>query len=101
MPLIRDGRFAIGYLLRASTPSGRGSDGRCLNGALARPQLPTAIAASSPLRAGWQHHHEVSSMTMSQMHTPVADDFSLGRPVVFRNATVLTIDPTLGGVREG
>ena len=38
---------------------------------------------------------------MSQMRAPVADDFSLGRPVVFRNATVLTIDPAIGMLRGG
>ena len=33
---------------------------------------------------------------MSQNPAPSADDFTPGRPVVFRNATVLTIDPSLG-----
>jgi 5-methylthioadenosine/S-adenosylhomocysteine deaminase len=38
---------------------------------------------------------------MSQTPAPVADDFTLGRPVVFRNATVLTIDPSLGVITGG
>lgn len=33
---------------------------------------------------------------MSLNRAPVADDFTPGRPVVFRNATVLTIDPSIG-----
>jgi cytosine/adenosine deaminase-related metal-dependent hydrolase len=33
---------------------------------------------------------------MSQTRAPVADDFTRDRPVVFRNTTVLTIDPTIG-----
>jgi 5-methylthioadenosine/S-adenosylhomocysteine deaminase len=38
---------------------------------------------------------------MSQNRAPTADDFTPGRPVVFRNATVLTIDPSLGVITEG
>jgi len=38
---------------------------------------------------------------MSQNRAPTADDFALGRPVVFRNATVLTIDPSLGMISGG
>lgn len=38
---------------------------------------------------------------MSQTRAPIADDFTLGRPVVFRNATVLTIDPSLGMITGG
>jgi len=38
---------------------------------------------------------------MSQNPAPSADDFTPGRPVVFRNATVLTIDPSLGMIPGG
>ncbi|HEX8997287.1 MAG TPA: amidohydrolase family protein [Ktedonobacterales bacterium] len=38
---------------------------------------------------------------MSENRAPVADDFTAGRPVVFRNATVLTIDPSLGALTHG
>lgn len=38
---------------------------------------------------------------MSQNPAPIADDFTTGRPVVFRNATVLTMDPALGIVNGG
>ncbi len=38
---------------------------------------------------------------MSQTRAPVADDFTVDRPVVFRNATVLTIDPSLGVLSGG
>jgi 5-methylthioadenosine/S-adenosylhomocysteine deaminase len=38
---------------------------------------------------------------MSQSRAPVADDFTPGRPVVFRNATILTIDPSIGVVSGG
>ena len=38
---------------------------------------------------------------MSQNRAPIADDFTPGRPVVFRNATVLTIDPSLGMIAGG
>ncbi len=33
---------------------------------------------------------------MSQTRTPALEDFTGDRPVVFRNATVLTIDPSRG-----
>ncbi|HEX5441362.1 MAG TPA: amidohydrolase family protein [Ktedonobacterales bacterium] len=38
---------------------------------------------------------------MTQNHAPIADDFMPGRPVVFRDATVLTMDPALGIVNGG
>src|SRR5215467_3518531 len=38
---------------------------------------------------------------MSQNPAPVADDFTAGRPVVFRNATVLSIDPAIGLINGG
>ena len=38
---------------------------------------------------------------MSQNPAPSADDFTPGRPVVFRNATVLTMDPSLGMLTGG
>ncbi|MGZ3675670.1 MAG: amidohydrolase family protein [Ktedonobacterales bacterium] len=38
---------------------------------------------------------------MSQNRAPVADDFTVDRPVVFRNATVLTIDPSTGMMTGG
>jgi cytosine/adenosine deaminase-related metal-dependent hydrolase len=38
---------------------------------------------------------------MSQNSTATADQFSTDRPVVFRNATVLTIDPSLGVIENG
>src|SRR5262245_11073522 len=38
---------------------------------------------------------------MSQYPAPVADVFTPGRPVVFRNATILSIDPTIGLVNGG
>ena len=38
---------------------------------------------------------------MSQNSAPSADDFTPGRPVVFRNATVLTVDPSLGMITGG
>ncbi len=38
---------------------------------------------------------------MSQNRAPIADDFTVGRPVVFRNATVLTIDPAIGMLTGG
>ena len=38
---------------------------------------------------------------MSQDRATVADDFTPGRPVVFRNATVLAIDPSLGMLTGG
>lgn len=37
---------------------------------------------------------------MSQNRAPTADDFTPNRPVVFRNATVLTVDPSLGVMPE-
>src|SRR5690348_12787505 len=38
---------------------------------------------------------------VSQNPAPSADDFTPGRPVVFRNATVLTMDPSLGVLTGG
>jgi cytosine/adenosine deaminase-related metal-dependent hydrolase len=38
---------------------------------------------------------------MSQNPVPAANDFTPGRPVVFRNAIVLSIDPTIGMVNGG
>ena len=38
---------------------------------------------------------------MSLNRAPVADDFTPGRPVVFRNATVLSIDPSIGMLTGG
>ncbi len=38
---------------------------------------------------------------MSLNRAPVADDFTPGRPVVFRNATVLSIDPSIGMISGG
>jgi 5-methylthioadenosine/S-adenosylhomocysteine deaminase len=38
---------------------------------------------------------------MSQNPAPAADNFTPGRPVVFRNATVLSIDPAIGLVNGG
>jgi len=38
---------------------------------------------------------------MSLNRVPVADDFVPDRPVVFRNATLLTMDPSLGMLRGG
>lgn len=38
---------------------------------------------------------------MSQTHAPAVEDFAPGRPVVFRNATVLTVDPALGMLEKG
>ncbi len=38
---------------------------------------------------------------MSQISAASSNPFSSGRPVVFRNATVLTIDPTLGMIKNG
>jgi 5-methylthioadenosine/S-adenosylhomocysteine deaminase len=38
---------------------------------------------------------------MSMNRAPVASDFTPGRPVVFRNATVLTIDPSTGVLNGG
>ncbi len=38
---------------------------------------------------------------MSQNSTVNTDSFPSGRPVVFRNATVLTIDPSLGMIENG
>ncbi len=38
---------------------------------------------------------------MSLNRAPVADDFTPGRPVVFRNATVLSLDPSIGVVTGG
>ncbi|HEX9038632.1 MAG TPA: amidohydrolase family protein [Ktedonobacterales bacterium] len=38
---------------------------------------------------------------MGMNRAPVADDFTPGRPVVFRNTTVLTIDPSLGVLNGG
>jgi 5-methylthioadenosine/S-adenosylhomocysteine deaminase len=44
-------------------------------------------------------------MTMSQPSasspTPAAEDFTPGRPLIFRNATVLTMDPSSGLLRGG
>jgi 5-methylthioadenosine/S-adenosylhomocysteine deaminase len=37
---------------------------------------------------------------MSQNRAPTADDFTSNRPVVFRNATVLSVDPSHGVMRE-
>src|SRR6185437_5309888 len=44
-------------------------------------------------------HNEVSRM--SQVSATNGNRFLPGRPVVFRNATVLTIDPALGTVEHG
>src|SRR5262249_39584317 len=53
--------------------------------------------ASSPgLKAGLSAAH-----TMSQTPTPAAEDFTDDRPVVFRNATVLTVDPSRGVIANG
>ncbi len=38
---------------------------------------------------------------MSQNTAPNSDSFPAGRPVVFRNATVLAIDPSLGMIENG
>jgi 5-methylthioadenosine/S-adenosylhomocysteine deaminase len=38
---------------------------------------------------------------MNQVSATHGDDFLPGRPVVFRNATVLTIDPSLGVIERG
>jgi cytosine/adenosine deaminase-related metal-dependent hydrolase len=38
---------------------------------------------------------------MSLNRAPVADDFTPDRPVVFRNATVLTMDPSIGLLKGG
>lgn len=38
---------------------------------------------------------------MSQVSADNSNPFSPGRPVVFRNATVLTIDPSLGIIENG
>ena len=38
---------------------------------------------------------------MNQVSATHGDDFLPGRPVVFRNATVLTIDPSLGAIERG
>jgi 5-methylthioadenosine/S-adenosylhomocysteine deaminase len=40
-------------------------------------------------------------MSQSQTHAPAVEDFTGDRPVVFRNATVLTVDPSLGMIRGG
>jgi 5-methylthioadenosine/S-adenosylhomocysteine deaminase len=47
----------------------------------------------------WSGHDEVN--TMSQVSGAGSDRFPAGRPVVFRNATVLTIDPSFGVVEGG
>jgi 5-methylthioadenosine/S-adenosylhomocysteine deaminase len=52
-----------------------------------------------PLRILRARNNEVNSM--SQNRAPVADDFTPDRPVVFRNATVLTMDPSLGMITGG
>src|SRR5438105_12869212 len=44
-------------------------------------------------------HNEVSNM--SQNAAEQSNSFPSGRPVVFRNATVLTIDPSLGMIERG
>src|SRR5437764_15434845 len=44
-------------------------------------------------------HNEVSNM--SQNAAVHSNSFPSGRPVVFRNATVLTIDPSLGMIERG
>src|SRR2546422_3105166 len=44
-------------------------------------------------------HNEVSNM--SQNAAAHSTSFPSGRPVVFRNATVLTIDPALGTIERG
>src|SRR5690348_790662 len=38
---------------------------------------------------------------MSQTRAPAVEDFTGNRPVVFRNATVLTVDPSLGMITGG
>src|SRR5690349_16878474 len=38
---------------------------------------------------------------MSQTRAPAVEDFTGDRPVVFRNATVLTVDPSLGMIKGG
>src|SRR6266699_3717444 len=51
------------------------------------------------LRVLRPQHNEVSNMSQN---APVhSNSFPSGRPVVFRNATVLTIDPALGTIERG
>src|SRR6266852_5301436 len=51
------------------------------------------------LRVLRPRHNEVSNM--SQNAAAHSNSFPSGRPVVFRNATVLTIDPSLGMIDRG
>src|SRR5438270_10862482 len=51
------------------------------------------------LRVLRPRHNEVSNM--SQNAAAHSNSFPSGRPVVFRNATVLTIDPSLGMIERG
>src|SRR5947209_2649242 len=51
------------------------------------------------LRVLRPQHNEVNNMSQN---APVhSNSFPSGRPVVFRNATVLTIDPSLGTIERG
>src|SRR5438067_11187065 len=51
------------------------------------------------LRVLRPQHNEVNNMSQN---APVhSNSFPSGRPVVFRNATVLTIDPSLGMIERG
>src|SRR5919205_2626509 len=50
-------------------------------------------------RSAARTHNEVSRM--NQVSATNGDPFLPGRPVVFRNATVLTIDPSLGAIEHG
>src|SRR5947209_18507579 len=51
------------------------------------------------LRVLRPQHNEVNNM--SQNAAVHSNSFPSGRPVVFRNATVLTIDPSLGMIERG
>src|SRR5689334_19358877 len=67
-----------------------------------RPPVGAEGQALPPPRILRARNNEVSSMSqVSQNPAPSADDFTPGRPVVFRNATVLTIDPSLGMITGG
>ncbi|HLH61843.1 MAG TPA: amidohydrolase family protein [Ktedonobacteraceae bacterium] len=68
-----------------------------------RPVSPVLTASNRPLhgllRVLQPRHNEVSN-NMSQ-NAVDSTSFPSGRPVVFRNATVLTIDPALGMIERG